>query len=447
MSKNKHLIEGIEPKYYARIPNMVIDDLPYAELALYTYYKRVAYDTGACWQSTATIGKSLGMSPKKVRATRRELEKKNLVHVSGEDGKTKTIRIVNVWEQNIGRYNMTPVQNDPPPGTIVPTPGSNRTHEEKDIRTTNKENKDLSPPETGDDSPPPLDGVIIDTKICRICGQSMPEWAECTRCATIHLDDDSGHDAIFCDDCGGLLSGGAPDNTYIHCICDNGRAQYVKQPCGCVWYMVDGKHDESRSTYCDKHTSASKRNGSKYGACDDCGRFVYDGDCRHCEKDTIVSNLGADNTPVAVKGAPTMQEVDAAIYGTRDEPVKATLNAFANPKPKATKKPRKRKPTAHTLMKNALVEAMGYTQDDITCWGDYNSASKKLRAADVTPEEVADLHRFSCKLARRGKYSFKSPMQLAKDLPEYRKQKRQEVEMPAIEQKPLDATSDVVTYE
>ena len=95
------------------------------------------------------------------------------------------------------------------------------------------------------------------------------------------------------------------------------------------------------------------------------------------------------------------------------------------PKPKVTKA--KKKPTPHTLMKNALVTAMGYKQDDITCWGDYNSASKKLRNAKppITPEEVATLYKFSCGLAKQGDYKFKSPMQLAKDLPEYRKMKRQ----------------------
>jgi hypothetical protein len=298
--------------------------------------------------------------------------------------------------------------------------------------------------------------------------------------ATIPLDDDSDHDATFCDDCGGLLTGGAPDNTYIHCICDNGRAQYVKQPCGCVWYMVDGKHDETRSTYCDEHASKSivytchvcgtqpivdgwitdgfeelaicgkcyasegvheghivkeieppsKRNGEQltaeqaamlkqfdrrggmstktfighwkqpivtqlveldYLVSRDAGRAALEA-YRAQEKDTIVSNLGADNTPVAVEGAPTMQEVDAAIYGTRDEPVKADDDLLAD-KPKAAKKPRKAKaktPTAHQLLFGAISEALPgdsnkRTKADRSVIG---KAVKQLLEVDAKPEEM-----------------------------------------------------------
>ena len=59
----------------------------------------------------------------------------------------------------------------------------------------------------------------------------------------------------------------------------------------------------------------------------------------------------------------------------------------------------------HTAMKNALVAAMGYKQEDVTCWGEYNKASEKLRSACITPEQVPDLHAFSCGLAVQGKYS------------------------------------------
>jgi hypothetical protein len=107
-----------------------------------------------------------------------------------------------------------------------------------------------------------------------------------------------------------------------------------------------------------------------------------------------------------------------------------------------------RKPTAHTLMIDALVAAMGYTNDTVTCWGQYQTASKKLRKANVTPEEVPALYAFSRKLERGGNYKFKSPVQLAKDLPEYRKEQRQAQQQQAQaqdEQKPLDA-SDIVEY-
>lgn len=90
------------------------------------------------------------------------------------------------------------------------------------------------------------------------------------------------------------------------------------------------------------------------------------------------------------------------------------------PKPKAKKE---RKPTEHTIMIDALLDAMGFSKDDVTCWGEYQSASKKLRKANVTPDEIPALYAF-CRSLEKGNYKFKSPMQLAKDLPEYRKHQR-----------------------
>jgi hypothetical protein len=128
-----------------------------------------------------------------------------------------------------------------------------------------------------DDSTPPLDDDSDHDEFkCNNCFNDCSEYEDgritlqdgrtyCKGCwsskhvrdiAFAEANDNNVHGETFCDDCGGLLTGGEPDNTYIHCICDNGRAQYVKQDCGCVWYMVDGKHDETRSTYCDEHASA-----------------------------------------------------------------------------------------------------------------------------------------------------------------------------------------------
>jgi len=155
MTDNKHTIEGVEPKYYARIPNMAIDFLPYAELALYTYYKRIASDQGKCWQSTETVANNLSMSAKKLRATRKALQDKGLIVVeerTNADGKecaSKVIKVVNIWTDNVNMYT-PPGKNDLPPWQKRPTPLAKSTDEEKEYKKNNKEKEKDSSPKNGD---------------------------------------------------------------------------------------------------------------------------------------------------------------------------------------------------------------------------------------------------------------------------------------------------------
>jgi len=113
------------------------------------------------------------------------------------------------------------------------------------------------------------------------------------------------------------------------------------------------------------------------------------------------------------------------------------------------KKPRTKKPPSdHTLMKNALLAAMGYSKDDITCWGDWNQASKVLRKAGATPDDIPDLYRLTLLESVQGAWKFNSPMALATRWPEYKKQQRKaQVVLDEPESGPADPSAGVVTYE
>jgi hypothetical protein len=139
---NQHTLEAPEPKYYARIPNMAVDDLNYAELALYVHYKRVASDNGACWQSTKQIAESLGMGQKKLRKTRNALVSKGFIAITMRmnddeiECNSRVISIVDVWKTNVERYT-PPSQMDIPPLSKSTYPPS-----QMDIqRKTNKKNQ------------------------------------------------------------------------------------------------------------------------------------------------------------------------------------------------------------------------------------------------------------------------------------------------------------------
>jgi hypothetical protein len=86
---------------------------------------------------------------------------------------------------------------------------------------------------------------------------------------------------------------------------------------------------------------------------------------------------------------------------------------------------KKRKPdklTPHTEMKNAIVAAFGWEADDVANWGLVNDVSKKLRAVHVTPDEVADLYKFT-KRALPDDSTF-GPGALPNRVPDWRKSKR-----------------------
>lgn len=168
-NENQYVKEDpAEPKFFSMIPNKVVDDLGYAELALYVYYKRVAADQGRCWKSVKQVAEDLKMSIPKLWKTQAALVDAGLISVSkrtneqGIECNSKVVSIVNVWQENNEKYMLPPLR-------FRRTPPTKSYDKEKPIRKTNEE-KDISPTGETDpepQNPEPLTDIIL---FCQICG-------------------------------------------------------------------------------------------------------------------------------------------------------------------------------------------------------------------------------------------------------------------------------------
>ena len=143
----------------------------------------------------------------------------------------------------------------------------------------------------------------------------------------------------------------------------------------------------------------------------------HEAECATCTK----FDDSAEVADLAAKGCEA-QQFNPAVLREVPQPITPD-NSLDEDTPASPKKKAKKLPSADTLMKNALVAAMGFKNEDVTCWGEYQAASKKLRTAKFPVDEIPALYAF-CRSLEKGSYKFKSPMQLAKDLPAYRKWQR-----------------------
>ncbi len=94
-------------KYFTIIPNYIVNHSTVYEQAIYLYMKRVAGETGSCWESPINIAKKLGVDPKTVRKYQKKLVERGWIEIIGTHRKTKpTIeyRIVDLWELNTRHY-------------------------------------------------------------------------------------------------------------------------------------------------------------------------------------------------------------------------------------------------------------------------------------------------------------------------------------------------------
>lgn len=97
--------------HYSMIPNLV-DDLELSPHAyrLYGHLRRVAGESGKCWQSTSTLAKSCKMSPAMVSYAKAELESTYppLIHIMSKKrdagGIYHEIAITDVWQINHDYY-------------------------------------------------------------------------------------------------------------------------------------------------------------------------------------------------------------------------------------------------------------------------------------------------------------------------------------------------------
>jgi hypothetical protein len=119
--------ESSDRRYFFITPNMV-DDLGLSVYAfrLYSHLKRVAGETGQCWQSARTLAKSCRMSVHAVSSAKRELVEHGLIAIQCE--KTPTggrdyhqISITNVWPKNVLRYANSPQEQQGTDSTLQGT--------------------------------------------------------------------------------------------------------------------------------------------------------------------------------------------------------------------------------------------------------------------------------------------------------------------------------------
>lgn len=155
-------------KYRTEIPN-IVDDLGLSVYAyrLYGHIRRVAGESGECFQSTSTLARACGMSAGKISDAKKELSKPRrelsglpLIRISKRDQppgilkrKGDSIKIVDVWEANYALYSkkskgkihtmnddvhhMTgsvhEARDDRSSGEIKKEPIEERTHEERAV--------------------------------------------------------------------------------------------------------------------------------------------------------------------------------------------------------------------------------------------------------------------------------------------------------------------------
>jgi hypothetical protein len=98
-------------KYRTEIPNIVDDlDLSVYAFRLYVHLKRVAGDSGKCWQSTDTLAKSCKISNGMISKAKDELVEKRLIEITEEKlqrgGRAAHhITIVDIWLENFVKYS------------------------------------------------------------------------------------------------------------------------------------------------------------------------------------------------------------------------------------------------------------------------------------------------------------------------------------------------------
>lgn len=105
--KFKIIDKSGDRKYFTIIPNYVVNHSTIYEQAIYLYMKRVAGETGTCWESPINIAGKLGVDPKTIRKYQKKLVERGWIEIVGTHRKTKpTIeyRIVDLWTLNAKHY-------------------------------------------------------------------------------------------------------------------------------------------------------------------------------------------------------------------------------------------------------------------------------------------------------------------------------------------------------
>ena len=111
---NDRIIDnGDMRKYRTEIPNSIDDArLSVYAFRLYAHLKRVAGDSGKCWQSTATLAESCSMSGGMVSKAKKELQAARLIEIEQVENKRggrmfHNITVCDIWMENFIKYSTT----------------------------------------------------------------------------------------------------------------------------------------------------------------------------------------------------------------------------------------------------------------------------------------------------------------------------------------------------
>ena len=184
-TQNTVILEESPRDNFTMIPNIVLNIGlgPYG-VALYTYLRQIAGESGACWRSTETMARESGISVGKVVSCKRALEAAGLIRIHEEpcsSGVRHVITIVDIWDRNHQFYQgrkakPSPDEVEPSPDEVEPSPGEVnkipiiRSHEEDyvdqidDVSASyceepQSENDDDAAASAGSDSPAAPDGA------------------------------------------------------------------------------------------------------------------------------------------------------------------------------------------------------------------------------------------------------------------------------------------------
>ena len=151
-------------RYRTELPNMLLDDErigPY-ELALFAHYKRRAGDTGACFETNASVARHTNMSVAKVKQARIILAHAGYITIQKKTGAPTTITIVDRWGENMSRYGVATTKPPPSkvatswPGVATTKPGGGyHVATEEEPSKKNQEEEDREDQSTHYDHPDP----------------------------------------------------------------------------------------------------------------------------------------------------------------------------------------------------------------------------------------------------------------------------------------------------
>jgi hypothetical protein len=112
---SQRVIDNAPVDFFTMVPHLIDDsDLSTHAIRLYLHLKRVAGETGQCWQTQDTLAKHCGFTPRTIVKAKEDLVKAGLIErlIEVHQGKSQhVIRLLNIWPQNHAQYSPA-VSND-----------------------------------------------------------------------------------------------------------------------------------------------------------------------------------------------------------------------------------------------------------------------------------------------------------------------------------------------